>query len=140
MLNWVREVFFHLFILYTSICGFLFTSYPVSNFKMKKKFNLTHPKIKYARLIESVKSDVNKYLKRERRKELPEGVDFWDFDCRFGPTAEESKVIHVAEIGRFIDAAEQDQLNSFYVEIMAKEGRRTKKPTETQESEDVDDA
>ncbi|MBT4223217.1 MAG: hypothetical protein HOD72_01995 [Opitutae bacterium] len=107
---------------------------------MKKKFNLTHPKIKYARLIESVKSDVNKYLKRERRKELPEGVDFWDFDCRFGPTAEESKVIHVAEIGRFIDAAEQDQLNSFYVEIMAKEGRRTKKPTKTQDSDDVDDA
>ena len=87
-----------------------------------------------------MKSDVNKYLKRERRKELPEGVDFWDFDCRFGPTAEESKVIHVAEIGRFIDAAEQDQLNSFYVEIMAKEGRRTKKPTKTQDSDDVDDA
>ena len=107
---------------------------------MKKTFNLTHPKIKYARLIESAKSDVNKYLKRERRKELPEGVDFWDFDCRFGPTAEESKVIHVAEIARFIDAAEKDHLESFYVEIMAKEGRRTKKPTETQESEDVDDA
>jgi hypothetical protein len=107
---------------------------------MKKTFKLTHPKIKYARLIESAKSDVNKYLKRERRKELPEGVDFWDFDCRFGPVSEESKVIHVAEIGRFIDAAEKDQLESFYVEIMAKEGRRTKKPTEAQESEDVDDA
>ncbi|MBT5380946.1 MAG: hypothetical protein HOL08_18000, partial [Opitutae bacterium] len=99
---------------------------------MKKTFNLTHPKIKYARLIESVKSDVNKYLKRERRKELPERVDFWDFDCRFGPSVEESKGIHVAEIGKFIDAAEKDQLNSFYVEIIAKEGRRTKKPTETQ--------
>ena len=107
---------------------------------MKKKFNLTHPKIKYARLIESVKSDVNKYLKRERRKELPEGVDFWDFDCRFGPSVEESKGIHVAEIGKFIDAAEKDQLNSFYVEIIAKEGRRTKKPTKTQDSDDVDDA
>lgn len=107
---------------------------------MKKTFKLTHPKIKYTRLIESVKFDVNKYLKRERRKELPEGVDFWDFDCRFGPTAEESKVIHVAEIGRFIDAAEKDQLESFYMEIMAKEGHRTKKPTETQESEDVVDA
>ena len=107
---------------------------------MKKTFNLTHPKIKYARLIESVKSDVNKYLKRERRKELPERVDFWDFDCRFGPSVEESKGIHVAEIGKFIDAAEKDQLNSFYVEIIAKEGRRTKKPTKTQDSDDVDDA
>jgi len=87
-----------------------------------------------------VKSDVNKYLKRERRKELPERVDFWDFDCRFGPSVEESKGIHVAEIGKFIDAAEKDQLNSFYVEIIAKEGRRTKKPTKTQDSDDVDDA
>ena len=87
-----------------------------------------------------MKSDVNKYLKRERRKELPERVDFWDFDCRFGPSVEESKGIHVAEIGKFIDAAEKDQLNSFYVEIIAKEGRRTKKPTKTQDSDDVDDA
>ena len=95
---------------------------------MKKTFTLTHPKIKVARLVESVKCDVRKYLKRERRKELPEGVDFWDFDCKFGPTAEASKVIHVAEICKFIDAAEAQQLASFYVEILAVPGHRTKKP------------
>ncbi|MBT5910990.1 MAG: hypothetical protein HOH25_14445, partial [Opitutae bacterium] len=61
---------------------------------MKKTFNLVHPKIKLARLVDAVRSDVKKYLKRERRKELPEGVDFWDFDCKFGPTAEQAKVIH----------------------------------------------
>ncbi len=95
---------------------------------MKKTFQLTHPKIKVPRLVDSVKNDVRKYLKRERKKKLPEGVDYWDFDCKFGPTAEEAKVIHVAEIGKCIDAAETDQLESFYVEIQAKPANRTKKP------------
>ena len=51
---------------------------------MKKTFQLTHPKIKPARLIEAVRRDVKKYLKREKRKSLPDGVDYWDFDCKFG--------------------------------------------------------
>jgi hypothetical protein len=95
---------------------------------MKKTFRINHPKIKVARLIESVRCDVRKYLKRERKKKLPEGVDFWDFECKFGPTAEEAKVVHVAAIGKSIDAAEEQQLESFYVEILAKPGYRTKKP------------
>lgn len=95
---------------------------------MKKTFQLTHPKIKVARLVESVKSDVRKYIKRERRKKLPEGVDYWDFDCRFGPTAEDSKAIHLTEFGKCIDAAEAQQLESFYVEILVKPAKRTKKP------------
>jgi len=95
---------------------------------MKKTFTLVHPKIKYARLVDAVRGDVKKYLKRERRKELPSGFDFWDFDCKFGPTAEEAKVIHVAEIGKCINAVEVEQLESFYLEILAKATRRTKKP------------
>ncbi len=94
---------------------------------MKKTFKLIHPKIKYARLVEAVKHDVRKYLKRERRKELPDGVDFWDFDCRFGDTESEAKTVHVAEICPLIDDAETRELESFYVEILAKAGHRTKK-------------
>ncbi len=52
---------------------------------MKKTFSLIHPKTKVARLVEAVKHDVKKYLKRERNKKLPAGVDFWDFDCKYGP-------------------------------------------------------
>lgn len=96
---------------------------------MKKTFQLTNPKIKVARLIETVKYDIRKYLKRERKKKLPEGVDFWDFDCKFGHTAEEAKEIHLSEINKFIDDAEKLQLESFYVEILAKPGHRLKKPT-----------
>ena len=51
---------------------------------MRKIFPLEVPKHAPPRVIEAIKSDVRKYLKRERRKALPEGVDFWDFDCQVG--------------------------------------------------------
>jgi hypothetical protein len=95
---------------------------------MKKTFTITHPKIKPDRQIEAVKHDINKYLKRERNKKLPEGVDFWDFACKFGPTAEEAEVVHAGDIGRSIETAREQKLESFYVEIVAKPGHRTKKP------------
>ena len=94
---------------------------------MKKTYKLTHPKIRVDRLVEAVKHDVKKYIKRERNKKLPEGVDFWDFDCKYGATAEDSQQIHLSEINKYIDQAEAQQLESFYLEIMVKPGRRTKK-------------
>jgi hypothetical protein len=103
---------------------------------MKKTFDLTHPKIKTDRLIEAARADIKKYLKRERSKELPEGVDFWDFDCKFGPTITESKKIHVAEIGLHIDSIEEQALEAFYIEILAKPGHRTKKPIQAHKHED----
>jgi hypothetical protein len=95
---------------------------------MKKTFTLTHPKIKTPRLFEGVKKDIRKYIKRERKKELPENFDFWDFDCKFGATEAEAKKVHVAELTKCIDEAEKQQLESFYVEILRKKAKRTKKP------------
>ncbi|MDD2466375.1 MAG: DUF6172 family protein [Desulfobulbus sp.] len=94
---------------------------------MKKTFQLTHPKIKRPRLIEAIKHEVKKYIKRERNKQLPEGVDFWDFDCKFGQVAESAAVIHLSEINKYIDTAEEKQLESFYLEILVKPGHRMKK-------------
>ncbi len=99
---------------------------------MRKTFKLTHPKIKLARLIEGVKHDVNKYVKKERSKPLPTGVDFWDFACKFGNTAEDAKEIHLAETNKYIDKAEEQQLESFYMEVLVKPGRRTKKHRSTE--------
>jgi hypothetical protein len=95
---------------------------------VKKTFKLTHPKIKMPRLFEAVKSEARKYLKRERRKALPTGVDFWDFDCRFGPDEDHAEVIHVSAINKAIDEAEAKHLESFYLEILAKPGHRAKRP------------
>ena len=95
---------------------------------MKKTFQMSHPKIKLPRLVEAIKYEVKKYLKRERRKTLPEGVDFWDFDCRYGADEASSEVIHVATINQHISQAEADGLKSFYLEILAKPGIRRKRP------------
>ena len=95
---------------------------------MKKTFQMSHPKIKVPRLVEAIKHEVKKYLQRERRKPLPPGVDFWDFDCRFGADEAGSEVVHVADINKAISRAEEQQLASFYLEILAKPGHRSNKP------------
>ncbi|RRJ83384.1 DUF6172 family protein [Aestuariirhabdus litorea] len=91
---------------------------------MKKTFSLTHSTIKYPRLIEAVKHEVKKYLKRERNKALPAGADYWAFDCRIGATEAEAEAIHVAEINKRIDGVEQQQLTAFYLEILARPAQR----------------
>jgi len=106
---------------------------------MKKTFKLSHPKLKLPRLVEAIKYEVKKYIKRERRKKLPPKVDFWDFDCRFGVDEANSEVIHISTINKFISEAESKQLESFYLEILVKPGIRRKKPKEEQQTNGEDE-
>lgn len=94
---------------------------------MKKNFSLQETNKKYDRLVEAVKHDINKYLARERRKDLPEGVDFWDFDCKVGADEATAKTVHVKEISKTIDAVVSEKVPSIYIEILAKPGVRAKK-------------
>ena len=87
---------------------------------MKKTIALTHPKLQPARLVDSIKYDIKKYLNRERRKSLPAGMDYWTFDCRFGASADVAKKIFTSEINKHIDTAVEQELASFYVEILAR--------------------
>ena len=95
---------------------------------MRKNFPLhidgRHPD----RVLDAVKHDVRKYLKRERRRDLPEGIDFWDFDCKCGLQAEDAEVVHVAALVAAIDALAKAQAASVYIEILAKHGKRAPKP------------
>ncbi len=93
---------------------------------MKKTFKLSHEKIKIPRLVDAIKHEVKKYIKRERRRALPESADYWDFDCRYGADEASSKVIHLSEINKFISSAETEQLKSFYLEILARPCTRNK--------------
>ncbi len=93
---------------------------------MKKTFELVHPKLKPARRIEAIKYELKKYLKRERKKSLPEGADFWDFDCRCGASAENAKIVHVSDLNKFVDGVQKQNLDSFYIEILVKPGHRQK--------------
>ena len=95
---------------------------------MKQTFPLTHPRHAPARVVEGIKFKVRKYFKRSRRKELPEDVDFWDFDCRTGRSEEAAEKCHEKELIGMIDAAVAATWQEIYIEILAKPGFRTKRP------------
>jgi hypothetical protein len=97
---------------------------------MKKTFALHLTGKDDQRVLEAVKNDVRKYVKRERRKSLPEGVDFWDFDCKVGAGKTEPTARHLAEVTVAIDAIAAEGGAEVYVEILSKPGHRTKKPVE----------
>jgi hypothetical protein len=98
---------------------------------MQKTFPLTHPKKKPERLVEAIRAEVNKYLKRERKKKLPEGVDFWDFDCKVGADAERAVSVHVSALSKAVGDTLEAGGETCYVEILAKPRKRTKQPDPT---------
>ena len=91
---------------------------------MKKLFPLTIPGHQPPRVIEQIKSDVRKYVKRERKKKLPEGVDFWDFNCRIGPDEPMAIKKHIEEVVKAIDETAANGSEAVYIEILAKPGQR----------------
>ena len=80
------------------------------------------------RVLDAHKHEIRKYVKRQRRVPLPAGVDFWDFDCKFGSTEESAEVVHLAEIIKRIDATVAEGAEQFFVEVLAKEGIRRIRP------------
>jgi hypothetical protein len=97
---------------------------------MKKTFALTSPKHQPARVVEQIKADVRKYVKRERKKTLPEGVDFWDFNCKVGHGEAEPQAKHVEEVIPSIDQAAAAGCEAVYIEILAIPGHRKSREAE----------
>ncbi|MBI2771077.1 MAG: hypothetical protein HYX47_15750 [Burkholderiales bacterium] len=97
---------------------------------MKKTFQLNVEGKNRDRVLDAVKHEIRKYIKRERRRDLPEGVDYWDFDCKFGVTPEAAEVVHLSAITGLIDGVAKEAGPQFYVEILAKPGHRKAKPPE----------
>ena len=95
---------------------------------MKKTFRLTIEGKNRDRVLDAVKHEIRKYIKRERRRTLPDGVDYWDFDCKFGLTAELAQSTHLATLTALIDTVAQAAGDQFYVEVLAKPGHRCAKP------------
>jgi hypothetical protein len=83
------------------------------------------------RLLDASKHDIRKYVKRERAKALPEGADFWDFDCKLGVDLTDVVVVHFAVLMTSIDALVVDGVAQFYVEVVTKHGHRTTRPAVT---------
>ncbi len=110
---------------------------------MKKTYALTVEGKNRDRLLEASKHDIRKYVKRERAKPLAAGSDFLDFDCKLGATVATAQSVHFAALMAAVDALvkQGEGADAFYVEIIAKAGRRTAKvQAETSEVSEASEA
>ena len=93
---------------------------------MKKIFLIQEENKNSDRLVESIKHEIRKYLKRERNKKLPEGAPFWIFECRIGNNEESAKEVLVQELISAIDVALSEKWSECFVEIVAKPAKNLK--------------
>jgi hypothetical protein len=91
---------------------------------MKKNYPLQAEGKHPDRVLEAVKHDIRKYFKRERNRDVPKGVDFWDFDCKVGLSAESAEIVRVSGVIEAVDAAAKTGAVAVYVEILGKHGVR----------------
>jgi len=105
---------------------------------MKKIFKLTDEKKHEDRVLEAVKNDIRKYVKREKKKDLPEKATmYWDFDCKIGATSEAAEVVVFEELIKALDAVKATGVTEVYVEILAK---AVSKPLKVEEVTGTDEA
>jgi hypothetical protein len=95
---------------------------------MKKNFPLQIEGKNPDRVLEAVKHEIRKYFKRERNRALPKEVDFRDFDCKVGSSAETAEVVKVSAVVEGVDALAKTGAASAYVEILSKHGVRVINP------------
>jgi hypothetical protein len=85
---------------------------------MKKTFPLQSPNREDARVRDKIRQEVNRDVRRQRRKPLPEGFGRWEFNCRVGANAESAEVRSLKDVGGAIDAAAAAGAAAVYVEIL----------------------
>jgi len=107
---------------------------------MKKVFKLKVENKNSDRLLDKTKYEIRKYIKREKNKKLPEDVDFWKFECKFGKNDEEPETIEFIDITKHIDEAATQGCESFYMEILSTKGYREKKEETKEDSENTSDS
>ncbi len=107
---------------------------------MKKIFKLTDEKKHEDRVVEAVKNDIRKYVKREKKKKLPDASTmYWDFDCKIGATAADAKVVDYEDLIKALDTVKATGVTECYVEILAKTVDKPLKEA-TEEAEDNQEA
>jgi len=88
---------------------------------VKKIFHIEQEKRNRDRAVEAIKHELRKYIKREKKKKLPNSITmYWDFDCKFGQNSEDAKVSTFDEVIKLLDKANSDNWNECYIEVIAK--------------------
>ena len=95
---------------------------------MRKTYLLTIEGKNRDRLLDAAKHDIRKYVKRERSRPLPKGVDFFDFECKLGASEGAAATLHFATLMGAVDALVKDGADQFYVEVVTTHGHRSARP------------
>jgi hypothetical protein len=95
---------------------------------MKKTFPLQVEGKNPDRILEAVKHEVRQYARREGRKTVPEGFDYWDFDCKVGLDAQNAEAATFAQVVPLMDAVAKTGAEACYVEVLSKPVIRARRP------------
>ncbi|MDM5263475.1 DUF6172 family protein [Sulfurovum sp. XTW-4] len=101
---------------------------------MKKIFKLTDEKKHEDRVLEAVKHEIRKYVKREKKKKLDDAQNtYWDFDCKIGTTSDTAKVVAYDALIKELDTVKANGATECYLEILAKVVQKPTKETDLEE-------
>lgn len=95
---------------------------------MKKTFPLQAPGKDDARVRDKIRHEVNKYLRRSRRKPPQEGYRGWEFACRLGDSEASATTLPLSEVAAGIDRVAAAGAKQVYVELIAVPARRIPPP------------
>jgi hypothetical protein len=104
---------------------------------MKKTFNLNDQKKKKDRVVDSIKHEIRKYIKREKNKTLPKDIDFWKMECKLSKDDEALSYVEFTHLIKSIDRLVEQEAKSINVEIVSTEGMyKNKEAIEDEKEED----
>jgi len=104
---------------------------------LKKTYQLTATNKEPARVVEAIKNEVRKYIKREKRKTLPEGMNVWNIDCKFAKDDSEPETIEFTDITKCIDEAAELNCKSIYLELLSSPIKKERKIVESVTEDEV---
>ncbi|MDM5271551.1 DUF6172 family protein [Sulfurovum sp. zt1-1] len=106
---------------------------------MKKTFKLQDEKRHPDRIVEAIKHEIRKYIKRERGKKLPDAEKmFWNFDCKFGDSAQNAEIVTFNSIIEGLDKVVEAGWTECYIEIISRAEVKPPRDTATTTNENAD--
>lgn len=104
---------------------------------MKRKFDLSVENKHPDRVLESIKYEVRKYIKREKNKQLPEGIDFWKIECKFSKNDEALNDVKFEDITKLINEASIEKCHNINIELVSTPGHKKPKKVEIVEEDEA---
>jgi hypothetical protein len=108
---------------------------------MKKIFKLHDEKKAPERIVEAIKNELRKYIKRERGKKAKEDSKlFWKIACRFGKSVDEARSVDFETLMKQLDTVVASEWSECFVEVVVSAEPREERKQAEGEASTVDEA